>query len=40
MSNAPVNPLAAAVRICFRSWFMPGRWMSELATLCNLGLAA
>jgi len=29
-----------AVRICFRSWLAPGRWMSELATLCNFGHAA
>ena len=24
-----------AMRICFRSWLSPGRWMSELATVCN-----
>ena len=28
-----------AVRICFRSWLLTGRWMSELATLCNFGHA-
>jgi len=28
-----------AVRICFRSWRTPGRWMAELATLCNFGHA-
>ena len=29
-----------AVRICFRSWLAPGRWLAELVSLCGVAAAA